>query len=170
MIVAGGGAIPAEATADLVALAERLGAPVVTTWNGKGAIDETHELAALTIGDTASSCGNELAASADVVLSVGCRFTDWSASSYRTGVTFAIPPSRLIQLDVDPREIGKDYPAEVALVGDAGAGARRPPGRARAGRRSGRLPADGLLRGDPAAQGRPGSSRSSRRPAPGGPR
>ena len=119
VIVAGGGAIGAEATAEVTALAERLGAPVVTTWNGKGAIDETHALAGLTIGDTASSCGNELAARADVLLSVGCRFTDWSASSYRAGVTFAIPPSRLVQIDIDPREIGKNYPAEAALVGDA---------------------------------------------------
>ena len=122
VIVAGGGAITADAAAQVRALAERLGAPVVTTWNGKGAIDETHELAALTIGDTASSCGNELAARADVLLSVGCRFTDWSASSYRKGVTFAIPPTRLIQLDVDAREIGKNYPVAVPLVGDARAG------------------------------------------------
>lgn len=122
VIVAGGGVILADAAAELTALAERLGAPVVTTWQGKGAIDETHELAAQTIGDTASSCGNELAASADVVLSVGCRFTDWSASSYRKGVTFAIPPTRLVQLDIDPREIGKNYPVEVPLVGDAKAG------------------------------------------------
>jgi acetolactate synthase I/II/III large subunit len=122
VIVAGGGVIGADASAELVALAERLGAPVVTTWNGKGAIDETHELAGQTIGDTASTCGNALAASADVVLSVGNRFTDWSASSYRRGVTFAIPPSKLIQLDIDPREIGKNYPVEVPLVGDAKAG------------------------------------------------
>ncbi len=122
VIVAGGGAILAEASAEVTALAERLGAPVVTTWNGKGAIDETHDLAGLTIGDTASTCGNALASTADVVLSVGNRFTDWSASSYRKGVTFAIPPSRLIQLDIDPREIGKNYPVEVALVGDARAG------------------------------------------------
>ena len=124
VIVAGGGAILAEAWAEVTALAERLGAPVVTTWNGKGAIDETHDLAAQTIGDTASTCGNSLAASADVLVSVGNRFTDWSASSYRKGVTFAIPPSRLIQLDIDPREIGKNYPVEVALVGDAQAGLR----------------------------------------------
>jgi len=119
VIVAGGGAIGSAASAEVVALAERLGAPVVTTWMGKGAIDETHELAAQTIGDTASTCGNELAASGDVVLSVGCRFTDWSASSYRRGVTFSIPPSRLIQIDIDPREIGKNYPVQVPLVADA---------------------------------------------------
>ncbi len=119
VIVAGGGAIGADASAEVTALAERLGAPVVTTWNGKGAIDETHDLAGQTIGDTASSCGNELAAAADILLSVGCRFTDWSASSYRAGVTFSIPPTCLVQIDIDPREIGKNYPVDVALVGDA---------------------------------------------------
>jgi acetolactate synthase I/II/III large subunit len=119
LLVAGGGAISANAAAEVTALAERLGMPVVTTWMGKGSIDETHELAGLTIGDTGSTCGNALAASADVILSVGCRFTDWSASSYRRGITFAIPPSRLIQVDVDAREIGKNYPVEVPLLGDA---------------------------------------------------
>src|SRR6476661_1908745 len=119
VIVAGGGAITAESSTEITALAERLGAAVVTTWNGKGALDETHELAGLTVGDTASSSGNELSSTADVLLSVGNRFTDWSASSYRAGVTFTIPPSKLIQLDIDPREIGKNYPVEAALVGDA---------------------------------------------------
>ena len=122
VIVVGGGVISADATAELRALAERLGAPVVTTWMGKGAIDETHPLAGQTIGDTGSTIGNSLSASADVVLAVGCRFTDWSASSWREGVTFAIPPSKLIHLDIEAREIGKNYPVEVPLLGDAKAG------------------------------------------------
>ncbi len=122
VIVAGGGVISADATAELLNLAERLGAPVVTTWNGKGAINETHALAAQTIGDTGSTIGNALSASADVLLSVGCRFVDWSASSWRKGVTFAIPPTQLIQLEIDEREIGKNYPVAVPLVGDARAG------------------------------------------------
>ena len=124
VIVAGGGVIGADATAELRALAERLGAPVVTTWNGKGAIDETHPLAGQTIGDTGSTIGNALSGSADVILSVGCRFVDWSASSWRRGVTFAVPPTKLIQLEIDEREIGKNYPVEVPLVGDARAGLR----------------------------------------------
>jgi acetolactate synthase-1/2/3 large subunit len=124
VIVAGGGAIGAEATVELRALAERLGAPVVTTWNGKGAIDEMHPLAGQTIGDTGSTIGNALSSRADVLLSVGCRFVDWSASSWRRGVTFAIPPTRLIQLDIDEREVGKNYPVAVPLVGDARAGLR----------------------------------------------
>lgn len=122
VIVAGGGVITAEAGDALRQLAERLGAPVVTTWNGKGAIDETHPLAGQTIGDTGSTIGNALAATSDVLLSVGCRFVDWSASSWRAGVTFSIPPTQLIQLDVDEREIGKNYPVAVPLAGDARAG------------------------------------------------
>ncbi|MBA2253486.1 MAG: thiamine pyrophosphate-binding protein, partial [Chloroflexi bacterium] len=119
VIVAGGGVITADASDLLTQLASRLGAPVVTTWMGKGAIDETHELNAWSIGDTASTSGNALASSADVILAVGCRFTDWSSSSWRKGVTFAIPPTRLIHIDIDPREIGKNYPVAVGLVADA---------------------------------------------------
>jgi acetolactate synthase-1/2/3 large subunit len=119
VIVAGGGVITASASALLVAIAEYVGAPVVTTWMGKGAIPEDHDLNGWSIGDTASTSGNALARAADVVLAVGCRFTDWSASSYRKGVTFSIPPAKLIQIDVDPHEIGKNYPAAAALLGDA---------------------------------------------------
>ncbi|MFN2519434.1 MAG: thiamine pyrophosphate-binding protein [Candidatus Limnocylindria bacterium] len=122
VIVAGGGVITAEASAELVTVAERCGAFVVTTWMGKGAIPEDHALFAGPIGDTASTSGNALAASADVLLAVGCRFTDWSASSYRRGVTFSIPDTKLIHLDIDRGEIGKNYPVEIPLVADAKAG------------------------------------------------
>jgi acetolactate synthase-1/2/3 large subunit len=119
VLLAGGGVITADASAELVALAEHLGAPVVTTWMGKGTIPEDHDLNAWSVGDTASTCGNALARSADVLLAVGCRFTDWSASSYRRDVTFSIPPTRLIHVDIDPHEIGKNYPCEIGLVADA---------------------------------------------------
>ena len=54
-----------------------------------------------------------------MVVSVGCRFTDWSASSYRKGISFSLPPGKLIQIDIDPQEIGKNYPAEVGILADA---------------------------------------------------
>jgi acetolactate synthase I/II/III large subunit len=117
-IVAGGGVISAEASPQLVQLAEYLGAPVATTWMGKGSIAEDHPLNAWSVGDTASTSGNTLAANADVVLALGCRFTDWTASSYRKGVSFSIPPAKLIHVDVDPHEIGKNYPAEIGVVSD----------------------------------------------------
>ena len=119
VIVAGGGAISADASAELTRLAERVGAAVVTTWNGKGAISEDHELNAWSVGQTGTTCGNQIASTADVVMSVGCRFTDWSASSWRKGTSFSIPPGKLIHVDIDPTEIGKNYPTAVGVVGDA---------------------------------------------------
>ncbi len=120
-IVAGGGVILADAATALQAVAERLGAPITTTWMGKGAIPEDHPLFAGQLGDQGSTVGNGVTREADVILAVGCRFTDWSSCSFRDGVTYAIPPTVLIQIDIDPREIGKNYPCEHGLVGDAGA-------------------------------------------------
>lgn len=119
VIVVGGGAITGNATAEVLALAEALQIPVVTTWNGKSAFPEDHDLFAGSVGQTGTTAGNALAASADVVVSVGCRFTDWSASSYRAGVSFSFPPAKLIHIDIDPHEIGKNYPTEVGIVADA---------------------------------------------------
>lgn len=119
VIVAGGGAITSEASPELVELAEKIGAAVVTTWNGKGAIPEDHELNAWSVGQTGTTCGNAIATTADVVLSVGCRFTDWSASSYRKDCSFSFPPAKLIHIDIDFQEIGKNYPTEVGIVADA---------------------------------------------------
>ena len=122
VIVAGGGVILSEAARELVALAEHLGAAVVTTWQGKGAIPEDHPLNAWGVGTQASDSGNLLAASADVLLAIGCRFVDWTSSSFRQGITYAIPPTKLIHLDIDPAEIGKNYSTEIGLVADAKAG------------------------------------------------
>ena len=119
VIVAGGGAISANASEALTRLAEKIGAAVSFTWNGKGAISEEHALCVGPVGQTGTSSGNTITASADVVVSVGCRFTDWSASSYAKGVSFSIPPGKLIHIDLDHHEIGKNYPAEVGIVADA---------------------------------------------------
>ena len=117
-VVLGGGAISANATPELTTVVEKLGIPSVFTWNGKGVLAEDHPMCAGTAGWPGSVPGNKTAANADVVMSLGCRFTDWSASSYRKGVTFSIPDAKLIQVDIDPREIGKNYPAEVGIVAD----------------------------------------------------
>jgi len=114
VLVAGGGAITANAAPDIRRLCEAAQIPVVTTWNGKGVFPEDHPLFAGSVGQTGTTAGNALASSADVVLAVGCRFTDWSASSYRQGVSFSIPPGRLIHIDVEAQEIGKNYPARSA--------------------------------------------------------
>ena len=117
-ILAGGGVLTAEAAPELRALAEALNIPVAFTWNGKGAFPEDHVLCAGGVGVGGSTAANAIASRADVLLALGCRFTDWTSSSFRRGVTFSIPPSKLIQVDLDPTAIGRSYPAEIGLVAD----------------------------------------------------
>lgn len=119
VIVVGGGAISANACPEILALAEALSIPVVTTWNGKSGFPEDHRLFAGAVGQTGTIPGNEMASTADVVIAIGCKFTDWSASSYRSGTTFSIPPGKLIHIDIDPHEIGKNYPTEVGIAAHA---------------------------------------------------
>jgi acetolactate synthase-1/2/3 large subunit len=121
VIIVGGGVVTANAERQLRTVAEYVGAAVTTTWNGKGAFPEDHPLYAWHPGDIGASCANELTRNADVVLAVGTRFVDWLASSYRKGVTYNIPPTKLIQIDIDHGEIGKNYPVEIGLEGDANA-------------------------------------------------
>jgi len=119
LILAGGGVLAAEASPALQALAEHLGAAVISTFAGKGCFPEDHPLYGWHAGSKGTTCGNALARSTDVLLAVGCRFADETASSFRQGVSFSIPPTKLIHADIDPGEVGKNYPAEVGLVGDA---------------------------------------------------
>ena len=119
MILAGGGAVAAAASDELIALAEALGAPVTHSFMGKGAIPADHPLYAWPCGDMGSIPGNAMTRSADVILAVGCRFSDRITSSYRPGVTFDIPPTKLVQVDIDGFEIGRNYPVEVGIVADA---------------------------------------------------
>jgi len=119
VILAGGGVIAADASAELVAIAEYVGAAVTTSFMGKGSIPEDHDLFAWACGDLGSIPGNAMTRDADVILAIGCRFSDRITSSYRPGVTFDIPKTKLIQVDIDGFEIGKNYPAEVGIIGHA---------------------------------------------------
>ena len=121
VIVAGGGVVLSQAEKPLLQLAEYLGAAVVSTMQGKGSFPENHPLYGWHMGSNGTTCGNHLTTQADVLLAVGVRFADKATSSYRPGYAFSIPPSRLIHVDIDPFEIGKNYPAEIGIVGDAGA-------------------------------------------------
>ncbi len=118
VILVGGGVIAAGATEELIALAELLGAPVTHSFMGKGAMPADHPLYAWPCGDMGSIPGNAMTRSADVILALGCRFSDRITSSYRPGVTFDIPPTKLVQIDIDGFEIGRNYPVEVGIVAD----------------------------------------------------
>ncbi|MFQ5996807.1 MAG: thiamine pyrophosphate-binding protein [Dehalococcoidales bacterium] len=119
VILAGGGMITSEASSELKELAEFLQAAVITTMMGKSSFPEDHPLYAWHTGSKGTSCGNKISSTADVLLAVGCRFADLTTSSYRKGVSFSIPPTKLIHVDIDPGEIGKNYPVAVGIIGDA---------------------------------------------------
>ena len=119
VIIAGQGALLAEASPELQAFAELLNIPVVTSPNGKGAISDRHALSFGAIGRNGSYAANDASKNADVILSLGFSFDDRATSAWLDGYTLAIPPSRLIQIDIDPAELGRNYPAELAILGDA---------------------------------------------------
>jgi thiamine pyrophosphate-dependent acetolactate synthase large subunit-like protein len=108
---AGGGVLRSGASAELLALAEALDAPVFMTCGGKGAIPADHPLA-VDYWLPAKSA-RALLASSDLVLAVGTRFTSMATA----GWTIHLP--RLLQIDLDPAELGKNYPLELGLLGDA---------------------------------------------------
>lgn len=118
VIVAGGGIHASSAYEELRALAESIGAAVITTFSGKASIAEDHPLYGWHAGSKGTHCGNAIVREADVILAVGCRFADESTSSYRKGVTYNIPDTKLIHVDIDPHEIGKNYPVDLGIVGD----------------------------------------------------
>ena len=124
LILVGGGVVMADAQEELVKVAEFLGAPVASTFRGdaKGGFPEDHELYVFSPGNVGSLVANKLALEADVILAIGTTFSDETTSSYATNVTFNIPPTKLIHMDLDPREIGKNYPTAVGINSDAKSG------------------------------------------------
>ena len=119
LIFAGNGATLSDASPELRQVAETLGAPVATTLMAKGVFPEDHSLSLGMTGIWGTRVANETARHADVILAVGTGFGEADCSSWNPKYTFSIPPASLIQIDVDPQEIGKIYPVEVGLVGDA---------------------------------------------------
>jgi acetolactate synthase-1/2/3 large subunit len=115
----GGGVVTADAFKEVKELSEKLGAAVVVTMMAKDAFPNDHPLYCWSAGSKGTTIGLNMTSKADVILAVGCRFADETASSYKDGVSFSIPPSKLIQIDLDPHEIGKNYPITVGIQGDA---------------------------------------------------
>jgi acetolactate synthase-1/2/3 large subunit len=119
LIVAGNGALLSGAGPELAALAEALSIPVITTPLAKGAIDENHALSLGPTGRNGTLAANRAARTCDVLLALGTRFDDRSTSGWIPGVTYEIPPTRLIHVDIDPQEIGRNYPPELGVTADA---------------------------------------------------
>ena len=114
VIYAGQGVHYAKAWDSLKELAELLGAPVTTSLGGKSAFPEDHALALGSGGRAIPKPVHHFLAKADLIFGIGCSFT-------RTNFGIKMPAGkRVIHATVDPADINKDVPAEIALVGDAG--------------------------------------------------
>jgi acetolactate synthase-1/2/3 large subunit len=115
VIVAGGGAAMSLAGPDIVELAEMLSIPVATSLNGKGIFPDDHPLSLGVVGSYSRWCANQIVSEADLVLYIGSRTGDWVTNMW----TVPQPGTPVIQIDINPSELGRSYPNTVGLNGDA---------------------------------------------------
>ena len=165
LLLAGGGIIDAEGVDDAVALAERLDLAVVPSYGHNDAFPNSHRLYVGPPGGRGAGEALEALNRADVILALGTRINQGSTSWDYSVIN---PETRIIQVDIDAQEIGRNYPVAVGIVGDAGAVARQlsgvlsqqfPEGRANPdwssetanlkARRQARLAAESELAGEP---------------------
>ena len=119
VIVAGHGVELSRAEEALLAFARRASIPVATTPLGKGVIDDRDPLSLGPTGRNGTYAANAACRNADVVLALGTRFDDRATSAWLPGFTYRIPPTKLIHVDVDASEIGRNFAVEVGIVADA---------------------------------------------------
>ncbi|MBD3261841.1 MAG: biosynthetic-type acetolactate synthase large subunit [Candidatus Altiarchaeales archaeon] len=115
VVIAGGGVINSNASKELMKLVESLNLPTATTLMGKGAIPEEHPLSLGMLGMHGRKTANLTVNDADVIIAVGCRFSDRITGD---PMHFS-PESTIIHIDIDSAEIGKNIRADVPIVGDA---------------------------------------------------
>ena len=118
VIVVGQGVRYGGAADELLALAERLQIPVASSASGLGAIPVQHPLSLGLVQRGGTYQSNHACRQADVLLALGVRFDDRTSSSWIPGYSFTIPPTRLIHVDIDPEEIGRNYPVALGLMAD----------------------------------------------------
>jgi len=118
VVMAGGGVLLADAAAELRALVDHLGIPVAHSLMGKGALPDDHDLVLGMTGFWGTRLVNDSCRNADLVLGLGTRFAEADCSSWEDEYTFSFPPAKLIHIDIDPAEIGRNYPVEIGVAAD----------------------------------------------------
>ena len=118
VIHAGGGILLADASEELRELAEFLEIPVSRTLMGQGAISDLHPLMLGMTGFWGLEFINAMTANADLVVALATRMAEADSSSWYDGVTFDAAKTRFIQIDIDPAEIGRNYPVAIGAVAD----------------------------------------------------
>jgi acetolactate synthase-1/2/3 large subunit len=115
VILAGGGVIIGGASKELFTLAESLGIPVSTTLMGKGCFPEDHPLALGMVGMHGRKAANTVITECDVLLAIGMRFSDRVTGN----IKYFAPNAKIIHIDIDPSEIGKNVAVALPIVGDS---------------------------------------------------
>lgn len=118
VLLVGNGTVLSEASAEVRQLAERLGVPVANTPQGAGVMPTDHPLCLGVVGRNGTYPANQATRQADVLLALGARFDDRVSSGWIPGYTFTIPPTKLVQVDIDPEEIGRNYPVHLGVAAD----------------------------------------------------
>lgn len=118
VIYAGGGVLIAEASDELAAFADHLSIPVAHSLMGKGVLPDDHPLVLGMTGFWGTQYINDSCRTADYIFGLGTSFKEADCSSWEPEYTFRIPGSKLIQIDIDPNEIGRNYPVEIGAVAD----------------------------------------------------
>ena len=115
VIVAGGGVRLSSARSAVQALAEKRSIPVATSVNGKGTIPAGHRLGVGVVGSYSVECANRVVSEADLVIFIGSNTGDQVTNNW----TVPHPGTPVVQIDLNPTEIGRSYPGAIGLVGDA---------------------------------------------------
>ena len=115
VIVAGGGVTSSRAQQEVVELAEMLNIPVATSLNAKGTITDDHRLSVGVVGSYSRWCANRVVAEADLVIYIGSHTGSQVTNEWKVPA----PGTPVIQIDIEPAELGRSYPNEVSLQGDA---------------------------------------------------
>ncbi len=118
LVYAGGGVLLADASAELTALVDWLDLPVAHSLMGKGAVPDDNPHVLGMSGFWGVEFTNQTCREADWVLGLGTRFAEADCSSWYEEYTFKMPPTRLLQIDIDPEQIGRNYPVELGAVAD----------------------------------------------------
>ena len=118
VIYAGGGVISADASKELQEFVDYFDIPVAHSLMGKGALSDDHALAMGMTGFWGTKFINDHCREADYIIGLGTSFKEADCSSWYPEFTFDMPPTKLIHIDIDPSEIGRNYPVAIGAVSD----------------------------------------------------
>lgn len=118
LVYAGGGILLADASEELTELVDLLDLPVAHSLMGKGAVPDDNPHVLGMSGFWGVEFTNKMCLDADWILGLGTRFAEADASSWYEEFTFKMPPTKLMQIDIDPEQIGRNYPVEIGAVAE----------------------------------------------------